>query len=140
MVIISDQIQPSLNYYMAALEDNATTPNGSVYKGESVLFRLDITPLENLADRMVVKFLTPSNDTQPMTICGMNLVHTGANVVCHKRGSLHATLESRYCIEGFSIQSIFVFSHIKIHCCNKMIMTIATYVTNINCMIGKVLL
>lgn len=87
---------PAFNMSMATLGDNETTATGAMSKGESAIFRVDITPVDKEMTNLLIKFLTPTNTTQPMEICSVNIVHAGRNIPCLQRGSINGYFESRH--------------------------------------------
>ena len=99
---------------MASLGDVGNVSN-EISVGESAIFRLDITPKGfNQPNIIAIKFFTPINDSRPMEICTVSLVHAGANLPCLRRGGGKATYESRSVLNLLNLNKSYCFTKIPI--------------------------
>jgi hypothetical protein len=72
------------------------TPSSDIFTGEVKLFTLEIDVKPSSNNYMVVKFLTPINDTGIMEICNANIIKVGRNMPCVQRGKKPAVFEKRF--------------------------------------------
>ena len=79
---------------MALDADNTSSNDGP--KGVAKIFNFDIEVVDGTENKLVVKFLTPVNDTGVMEICDVNLIYVGANLPCLKKELPIATFTKRY--------------------------------------------
>ena len=86
---------PTFDFFIAPMHANLTT-SYEVGKGQPVRFHMDITPAEYSNNNLVVKFLTPVNDTGVMEICNVNVISAGKNIPCLKKEEFTGTRTPRY--------------------------------------------
>lgn len=71
------------------------TPSSTIFKGEVKVFTLDIDVKPYSNNYLVVKFLTPVNETGIMELCNANIISVGRNIPCLSRGEVTAVTEER---------------------------------------------
>ena len=85
---------PLFNFSVGTHNENLTSTQDA-YKGEVKVFNLDITIMPDSRNNLLVKFLTPVNESGVMEICNVNVVYVGRNLPCVTREMLEATFENR---------------------------------------------
>lgn len=71
------------------------TPTDTAFLGEVKVFNLDIIIQPDSNNYLLVKFMSPINESGIMEICNANVVRVGGNLPCIKRGGLDAVFEPR---------------------------------------------